>query len=213
MDIHFFQEVFIYFLWLVLGITVHEWGHAWSAYRLGDLTPLAEGRITFNPLAHITFVGTICVPLIQVFFPGPIIMLGWGRPVAINPMNFKYGRWGSVLCSLAGPLCNFIFAFLLLIVGFALKNYTIFFFHLCMIGMVINISLGVFNLIPVPPLDGSRLFQILVGMSEETYVLFSQVGIFILLVLINLPFFQYYFSLSIDYLVDKFQIIGKFLFG
>ncbi|MDR3317566.1 MAG: site-2 protease family protein [Puniceicoccales bacterium] len=212
MDRHILQIAFIYYLWFLLGITIHEWGHAWSAHRLGDHTPETEGRLTLNPLAHISFIGTILVPLIVICFSPGFKIIGWGRPVNINVDNFRNRRLGDIICSLTGPLCNFILALLVMLIGFAIGRHNPSLEKLCIVGASVNVSLGLFNLIPIPPLDGSHILKIILGMREETYVIFSQVGIFILIIFINLLFFNHCFWIIHHYVMNGFWQISQLIF-
>lgn len=151
---------------LVLSLTVHEWAHAFAAHKLGDDTPEREGRLTLNPLAHIDLVGTILLPLMGVPF-------GWAKPVRFNPNRFDR-RWslrtGDVIVSAAGPLSNFVLALLCAIVlgvmfrlrpelylSMALDRTPPPLVALVQMGLISNLALGVFNLLPIPPLDGSRI--------------------------------------------------------
>jgi Zn-dependent protease len=141
---------------MVLSLTVHEWAHAWSAYKLGDDTAERQGRLTLNPLEHIDPIGTILLPLMGVPF-------GWAKPVPVNPARFKRSvsmRTGMAITAAAGPISNFVIAILSSVVlglwlRFAAYTAVVVFFLLHLITL--NISLGLFNLLPVPPLDGSRI--------------------------------------------------------
>ncbi len=146
---------------VIIAISLHEFAHAWMAVRLGDDTPLRQGRLSIDPLKHLDPIG-----IMMLMFCG----IGWGRPVQIDSSNFnpKYRRNGEALVSLAGPLMNFIIAFVLtLIDGLILKFAVASFLSttpgrviLTMIqsAIIMNTGLGVFNLIPLPPLDGSKIF-------------------------------------------------------
>ncbi|MDR0740806.1 MAG: site-2 protease family protein [Puniceicoccales bacterium] len=213
MEVQDLKAFFVCYLWFLLAITIHEWGHAWIASRLGDDTPRIEGRVTLNPLAHISFWGTFVIPLVMFLSPSKIALLGWGRPVTINSDNFKYKKLGDVLCSLAGPLLNFILGLCVLLLGFAVKDKHQSLSHLCLIGTKINVSLGLFNLIPIPPLDGAHILKIIIMMKEGMFVLFSEVGSFLLLILINVPLFKHYFSEASHFLLDLYWKFGKLLFG
>jgi len=145
---------------LLLSLTVHEWAHAWSAYRLGDDTASIQGRLTLNPIAHIDLVGTLVLPLLGIPF-------GWAKPVPVNPTRFRRGvgmSTGMVMTAAAGPLSNVVLAFLAA-VAFGLigrfspetLTHTMGISSLLTTLIVINVSLAIFNLIPIPPLDGSRV--------------------------------------------------------
>ena len=147
----------------IIAITFHEFAHAWAANKLGDETPKAQGRLNLNPLSHIDPVGFIF--LIVAGF-------GWGKPVQIDVRNFK-GKYSiskaEAIVSAAGPIMNFILAFVFLIIYYILFRTTNIIYslsvqwqqivYIIMINIIsINIGLGVFNLLPVPPLDGSKIF-------------------------------------------------------
>jgi len=141
----------------IIGLTVHEFSHAYTAYKLGDHTAKDEGRITLNPLKHIDWMG-----LILIIFAG----FGWAKPVSFNPANLKHKHRDEILISLAGPLSNFVLAVLFLVIARIFYSIDIFnstalglqIINVVMIWGVINFSLFVFNLIPLPPLDGSHLY-------------------------------------------------------
>lgn len=147
---------------VIIAITFHEYAHAWVADKLGDDTPRMQGRLNLNPMSHIDPVG-----FVLLMFAG----FGWGKPVQINPRNFNRNirmDKGEAIVSLAGPLMNFILAIISAFVLGALYMFSGTSFLLSTIGniiyillqelVVINIGLGVFNLIPLPPLDGSKIF-------------------------------------------------------
>lgn len=143
---------------LVMSVVIHEVSHGWMAYILGDPTAKMAGRLTLNPIPHIDPVGSILVPLILAILPGGIVF-GWAKPVPYNPYNLKVKN-GPAYVALAGPASNFIIAiiFSLLIrsgVGVSLLGAGA--LPILSTIVLINIMLGLFNLIPVPPLDGSTI--------------------------------------------------------
>ncbi|MDR1906836.1 MAG: site-2 protease family protein [Puniceicoccales bacterium] len=213
MRVQVLQGIFIHYLWFLLALTVHEWGHAWVADRLGDATPRLTGRVTLNPLAHVSFLGTIIIPLAVFLFSPGFALIGWGCPVVINSDNFKHKKWGDILCSLAGPLLNLILGLLVLLLGFAIENSNRSLSHLCVVGAMVNVSLGLFNLIPIPPLDGAHVLKAVVGIRKEIFVEFSKKGGFVLLILINLSIFRYYFTMANRFLFDLYWQFCKFLFA
>ena len=167
---------------LLMSLTVHEWGHAFAAYRCGDPTARNMGRMTLNPFAHIDWVGFLCLMLFG---------FGWAKPVPVNPRNFRNYRRDEILVSLAGVAMNFVLlliSFLLLRLGvqyLGLGNNEAF----CSIiyyFIMFNACLMVFNLIPIPPLDGSHIFEVLLGryLPAKFLLFMRRYGYFILLALI-----------------------------
>lgn len=153
-------SVITFVLWLsalFISITVHEFMHAWTADYLGDPTPRAAGRVSLNPIAHIDPIGTILVPFVLILIGGPVF--GWAKPVPINPLHFKNHRMGELLTSLAGPLANLtmllLFATIYKFLPAAQKESVFAAFVLYIV--IINAILMLFNLIPIPPLDGSKI--------------------------------------------------------
>ncbi len=145
------------FLILILSIVVHEVAHGVAALWQGDETAKRAGRLTLNPISHVDPIGSILVPLMCVLFPGGLI-LGWAKPVPINPYNFKNRRFGEAMVAFAGPLSNIIIA---LIAGLYLRFMgdatPIYMIALLQVTVLTNLVLAVFNLVPLPPLDGSKI--------------------------------------------------------
>ncbi len=184
-------------LWIVLltppmlaAVTIHELAHGLVAYWRGDTTARDAGRLTLNPLSHLDLVGT----LVFIFTR----MIGWARPVPVNPLNMKNPRWDMVLVSAAGPTANFLLALLCALAYRMVLWGSLFFPSLVdnlilplgmmfRIGVTINIGLAVFNLLPVPPLDGSKIvIGILPHRQALAYSRIEPYGFFILLGLILL---------------------------
>ena len=135
---------------VLLAITVHEFSHGLVSYWLGDPTPKEDGRLSFNPIHHVDIVGAICLL---------VFGFGWAKPVMVNPQYYKNPKLGMALTALGGPLSNFIMAFIsvVLLKVFENSNSQILIYSLETF-MSINLGLGVFNLIPIPPLDGFKIF-------------------------------------------------------
>lgn len=175
------MEVLILIIALVFSIIIHEISHGLMADKLGDPTARYAGRLTLNPIAHIDPIGSILVPL-MTFFSGGFIF-GWAKPVPYNPFNLRNPKRDSVLVGLAGPMSNIIVA-----VSLALfYKFTLPFipsassqFFLSVIRL--NLILAIFNLLPIPPLDGSKIF--LSSLPTQTQIAFETYGIFILFIMI-----------------------------
>ncbi len=141
---------------LIMSVIIHEVSHGFAADMLGDPTARLQGRLTLNPLKHIDPVGSILVPLVTSMFG---FAFGWAKPVPYNPYNLKDKRRGEFLIAAAGPLSNLLIALVFgTIIRFAAAGALTPFIEICSYIVTINIVLAVFNLIPVPPLDGSKLF-------------------------------------------------------
>ncbi|MDP3795202.1 MAG: site-2 protease family protein [bacterium] len=199
---------FLLFLYVIVisSAIVHEYAHAWMADRLGDPTARLAGRLTLNPAAHIDLFGTVLLPLILLFFASTFI--GWAKPVPFNPYNLSDQRWGTLKVGLAGPAANFLLAAVLAVIfrvlsgsdigGIDARQLALF---LGILGWIIyiNISLGLFNLIPVPPLDGSKVIPELLpfrwrGIFEQSFAgiaIALVVAFFFLPVVANSVFFVF----------------------
>ena len=175
---------------LVALLSFHEFGHAWMAYKCGDDTARIMGRMTINPIVHIDPIGTVLIPLAILWLSPGFFIFGWAKPVPVNPNNYENRKRDDILISMAGPAMNVILAILLMAVyrlalelpidvgaGAIVHNLELIAF--------ISMILCVFNLIPIPPLDGSHVMRHVVGMSEETYLKIAQYGFIILLIAIN----------------------------
>lgn len=181
---------------ILIALTVHEWAHAVVADYFGDPTPRSEGRLTLNPIAHLDPIGTI------LFF---IVQFGWGKPVPIDPRYFKNIRRDSALVSIAGPLSNLFLAFVsfILLVAFAPQILHVassqellttigfgerlqaFFSQVLANSLSINLGLMAFNLLPIAPLDGSKIVQAFIPARHEyAYEQFMQRGPFILIAIL-----------------------------
>jgi len=170
-------EYIVRIIIIFLILPIHEFAHAWAAKKLGDDTALYSGRLTLNPLAHIDPIGAICL-----FITG----FGWAKPVPVNPIRFKKSRKGMALTALAGPVSNIIVAFIVLILyRFILHtdmyneadvssiingSNTILVYNMFPIFVSINIGLAVFNLLPIPPLDGSKILSYFTSAKVDKFL-------------------------------------------
>lgn len=149
-------EKIVFFIVLITAFPIHEFAHAFVAYKLGDGTARWQGRLTLNPFKHLDLMGTLCMLVAGI---------GWAKPVPVNPLNFKNRKLGMALTSLAGPVSNVIIAAVAMIIckllGYSGLYYQneFFYFLLMMFDTIcwVNLSLAVFNMIPIPPFDGSRI--------------------------------------------------------
>lgn len=174
---------------LLFSVVVHEVSHGAMADYLGDPTAKYAGRLSLNPIKHLDFFGSIVLPislLILTGGQGPIF--GWAKPVPINPYNFRDKKWGNLKVALAGPGSNLLIAlFFGLLIRFL--NFPFQFPSFLSIIVIINLVLAIFNLVPIPPLDGSHiLFSLLPEETRRFQQVFFQYGIFILILFIFLVF-------------------------
>ena len=169
---------------LIMSVVIHEVSHGYTASALGDQTAKYAGRLTLNPAKHLDFIGSFIVPGILILLNAGFI-LGWAKPVPYNPYNLKNQKWGPAIVSAAGPASNFLVAIvfgLLIRYSYVLSFLPPSFLELSMMIVFINIVLGVFNLIPIPPLDGSKiLFSALPYRWHHIQVFLERYGFMILL--------------------------------
>ncbi len=205
----------IWFVALLFSLSFHEAAHAWTSERFGDDTGRLQGRITLNPLAHIDPFGTVIFPLVSAIFSIPL--LGWAKPVQTNPNLWREKTKANISVSAAGPISNLILATLAFIILKALLVGGIFIFNpeyntfynviaaapnqslviepigrLLNIMLVLNISLAIFNFLPIPPLDGSHVLESLLPYQmAEAYAQIRPYGIFLLMALMYLGVFAF----------------------
>ncbi len=198
MDTSLILEKLIAFICLVPVISCHEFAHAWVADKCGDNTPRLQGRVTMNPLVHMDLMGTVILPLLCLFSFGGI--LGWGRPVYVNPSQFRNRRRDDTLVSLAGPGMNFLMAAIAMVVaklGILLGVKALAGGALFLAFM--SLTLAFFNLLPLPPLDGSHVVKNLLRMPEETYLRLSQYGLIFVFIAVQVPQVQHLLRFATDY--------------
>lgn len=183
----------VYKILLLIGAVIcHEFAHGWVAYKRGDPTAKLAGRLTLNPFKHIDPVGSVLVPIILNWLN--LLPLGWARPVPVNFQNLYNPRRDMILVAMAGPATNFLLA-----VGFSLilrlsgANWVQ---EFALLGIIINLVLAIFNLMPIPPLDGSRLILgLLPSSAARFYGQLEPYGIIIVLILLNLGFLDFVWKL------------------
>ncbi len=190
MDTQTLRDGLLQLILLIISIGLHEFGHAWMADLRGDPLPRMQGRVTLNPFAHTDPIGTILLPGIMIFLSPGFGLIGWGKPVQISLPNPKTRRMDDIYITLAGPAMNLVLCFVLAVIGglgnFDPKTQEVV-IRFLVGGIYLNAGLVVFNLIPIPPLDGSRLALRLGLYSEELFLNLARWGFVILIVLVNLP--------------------------
>lgn len=186
MEINFIFNLII----LIVSIVIHEVSHGYTAYFLGDPTAKYAGRLTLNPIKHMEMFGSVIVPILTSLFPGGIVF-GWAKPVPFNPYNLRTKKWGEAIVAAAGPLSNI---FIALVFGFIIRILiangvaSLALLQILSIIVLVNITLAVFNLMPIPPLDGSKIlysllpyrFNFVRESIEKHAILYILIFIFVL---------------------------------
>jgi Zn-dependent protease len=163
--VHSLVQHLVEFVIILPAIILHEVSHGYVAYRLGDLTAKRAGRLSLNPLVHVDPIGTVVLPIAMLVLSGGSYFFGWAKPVPIDPRSFRDERTGMLLTGIAGPVMNFVLALVAGLASRALPGAIFVPGQFTSIGSVLlffcyaNIVLAFFNLIPIPPLDGSRVVQ------------------------------------------------------
>lgn len=201
---------FIYIVPAVLiSIVLHEWAHGMVSYMLGDMTPKLDGRLSLNPKYHLDVIGTLSLVIFH---------FGWAKPVNVNAGAYDNPKTGMILTALAGPIMNFILAFIsLLLVGFIqhFHLYNIMFDYIVEVLIYVSIfsvGLGIFNLIPIPPLDGSKvLFGFLPERLYFKYMQYEEIGMLVLVGILAFGGFDLIQPLAYNLINNMIAIIERFL--
>jgi len=179
-----FYQILFFFLVIVPSAIIHEYAHGWAADRLGDPTAKYAGRLTLDPRVHIDLWGTIVMPVALLIITSGAFMFAYAKPVPYNPFNLKNHKWGPAMVAIAGPLANLLLAFVFAVVlkflpaGAAIAPFL-------EIIVLANVLLMIFNLIPIPPLDGSKVLYALLPPSAHNIRMFlDRYGFIILLIFI-----------------------------
>jgi len=181
------QTITIYALPLVLAITMREAAHAYAAKYFGDMTGFSQGRVTLNPMNHIDLVGTIVIPLVLFAISNGSMLFGYPKQVPVNYANLRHPKRDMAWVAFAGPLANFAMAFLWLLLAELLKKFNVqedFFILVANAGVITNLFLMAFNLIPIPPFDGGRM--LISALPLKAAIQFSKIepyGFYIVLAL------------------------------
>src|SRR5271154_2852896 len=191
MDSNQIVDGLLFYIGLVILLTFHEFAHAWAAWKLGDDTARLQGRLSLNPIVHIDPIGTVLLPLFMIFGPSSVtrFAIGWAKPVPFNPVNLG-NRWrDEMLIAMAGPAMNVILAVVLVAFArvalmFGSDEMTELFFQMAGLSLL----LCFFNLIPIPPLDGSHVLRNVIGMSYETYWHLCRFGFIAIILVLQIPF-------------------------
>jgi len=187
-DLTLVQKIVVWVIPVIFAITVHEVAHGWVAKLCGDKTAWMLGRLTLNPIKHIDPVGTILVPGLMLATTG--FVFGWAKPVPVISRNLHHPKRDMALVAIAGPLANFLMAlgwvvFIRLALLINMAEYSIPMIYVGIAGIMINIVLGLLNLLPIPPLDGSRIVSWLLPVQWDNYYQYiERYGFFILIALI-----------------------------
>jgi Zn-dependent protease len=199
------------YLGLLVLLTFHEFGHAWMAWKCGDDTAWQRGRVSLNPIVHIDLLGTVILPLVMVLVPGlGGFLIGWAKPVPVNPANLRNPKMDDILVTLAGPWMNLLLAIVLMglmrigtLIHYASME------ELCFNLAHLSLLLCFFNLLPIPPLDGSQIVRTVLGISYETYTRMARYGFLVLILVLQVHAVQ----TTLQFVTGKSQLIIGSWFG
>jgi Zn-dependent protease len=203
------------YLGLIVLLTFHEFGHAWMAWKCGDDTARSQGRVSLNPLVHMDLLGTVVLPLLMIFLSASgsglsRFIVGWAKPVPVTLANLRNPRIDDILITLAGPWMNLLLAVIIMAlarVGVSVHSDSM--VEVCLQVARLSLLLCFLNLLPIPPLDGSRVARVLMGMSYETYFQIARYGFFILIIVLQIPAIR----MLLQTLTDQSQAIIAGWFG
>ncbi|MDU0809777.1 MAG: site-2 protease family protein [Burkholderia sp.] len=189
-SISIIQAATVFALPVIFAITLHEAAHGYVARLLGDNTAYMMGRVSCNPVQHIDLIWTIVIPIATYFFTGGKFIFGCAKPVPVTFSNLNHPRWGGLLVALAGPACNFVQAFvwgvLAVLIFPALGINESFFIQMANAGISINLVFGVFNLFPLPPLDGGRILSIFLPLRQAIVLSYIESYSLIILMILTI---------------------------
>lgn len=218
-----FEELYIIPV-LLFSVIIHEIAHGWMALRLGDTTARDMGRLTLNPIPHIDPIGSVLVPFASLFIAGQVF-IAWAKPVPVNPANFSHYKRDDILVSVVGPVSNMLLALVCSLVFILLAKVAPlvsesqpfvsdgldFFLKMFAGGITLNVVLAVFNMMPIPPLDGSHVVaSFLPAEASRQYRSLGFMGIFVILILMRWAPFHELFSTVIGMLTRPFNSLIYF---
>jgi Zn-dependent protease len=214
MNLEFIRNIVVSMIALILSITVHEFGHAFVADRLGDRLPRSQGRVTLNPIAHMSPLGTLALPLLGLIIGGFVI--GWGKPVQISPVSFTRKlrmKTSHLLVAAAGPAMNVLFGILITVIivlvdrlGLVRNPEAL---HAMKSAVYLNFLLAFFNLVPVPPLDGSAVLAGILPDRSKVLEFLHAYGFYLLILVFVLPQAQLIFRVPATMMTSFwFGLIG-----
>ena len=202
MDLNALLDGLVLYLCFIPVLTFHEFAHAWVAWKCGDDTARLQGRVSLNPVVHMELIGTVVLPLLGIglSLAGSQLasfIIGWGKPVPVNIFNLRQPRRDDTLVALAGPAMNVLLAIVLMAgakIGVLLHSEILIKTAVTLIQ--VSLFLCLFNLLPIPPLDGSHVVKNAIGMSYETYWRLAQYGFLRVIVAIQFPFIRQALSVA-----------------
>lgn len=222
-----------YLVTLIYSIILHEVSHGYVALWLGDRTAKYAGRLSLEPVRHIDPIGSVILPLGMILMTG--FAFGWAKPVPYNPYNLRAQKWGPVIVAFSGPITNFLLAIIAAVCGamidvplaqkaiivkhlmsvewYALVQTVVgspamILYTICAMMIFWNVLLGTFNLIPIPPLDGSKILFVFFRVRHEVQVFLEQWGFFVIILLLMVPFFALPFHALLSFLWQIFFAIS-----